>query len=548
MFPVPSGERGHAACLRRIPGRDVENGSACPVESVNDAESVYEVQGSRNNVIDQETIFDTILGRQTWGSRPAILGDEACDYGQLMARAGSLARAISKSGIAPGARVCVNIPPSRDYVTALVAVYRAGGIIVPMNPRAAPDEKRYMLSHSGAQLIVTSQDNDKTSEFLKPKSETVWNDLRLLSLDAKETGTPDKDDCCIVYTSGSTSRPKGAVLGRYALSCNVRAVANDLSLSPGDKSIVFTPPAYTYALSQTLTHLWAGGSILPWPHGLMYPIQILKAVAELRLTGLAANPTSMRMFSSPKRFGSLNLDSVRYVKSAGQPLYTNLAREMAALFPQARIICTYGCTENSPRIAHYWLPSEVPDRDGPWPVGRALSGTEVRITDDPGEPTAAGETGSILIRGSSLMRCYWNEPESTREQLHDGWFRTGDLGYFDEEARLNVVGRADNIIGVGHEKVSPEEVEAVISKIEGVAEVAVGGIPDPLLDHVPVALLVLDGEESRTLDKIRDVCRNKLSSPKIPSKLIVIDSIPKTMYGKPDRKAIKDYIQNIAAE
>jgi len=177
-----------------------------------------------------------------------------------------------------------------------------------------------------------------------------------------------------------------------------------------------------------------------------------------------------------------------------------------------------------------------------------LHGTEVRIADDSNETTATGEYGGIFIKGSSLMRCYWNEPEGTSERLRDGWFQTGDLGYFDEQGCLNVVGRADNIIGVGHEKVSPEEVEAVISKIEGVAEVAVGRVPEPLLDYVPVALLVLDGDETMTLEHIREVCRNKLSSPKIPRRLFVIDCIPKTMYGKPDRTAIAHTIRNIAAK
>jgi acyl-CoA synthetase (AMP-forming)/AMP-acid ligase II len=493
----------------------------------------------------QETVFDIIFGRQDWGDRPAILGDRACTYGELLARAEGLAGAISKCGV-QGATVGVAIQPSLDYVTALLAVYLAGGVLVPMNPHAAADEKSHVLADCGAKLFITTEDAARTGEFPSPEGEKAWNDLRLLTLAPAKVGAPQADDYCIVYTSGSTSRPKGVVLGRNAVSANIRAIADDLRLSPDDKSIVFTPPAYTYALSQTLTHLWAGGAVLPWPHGLMYPAEILKAVSTERLTGLAANPTSMRMFLSLKQTAGLDLSSVRYVKSAGQPLYSNIARGMAALFPRARIVCTYGCTENSPRIAHYWLPPDVPDRDGPWPAGRPLAGTEVRIADGQGQPAAANETGSIEVGGSSLMRGYWNAPEITSRKLRDGWFLTGDLGFFDGEGRLNVVGRADNIIGVGHEKVSPEEVEAVISKIEGVGEVAVGGTPDPLLDQVPVALLVLDDEKSPAPDEISNICRKKLSSAKVPKRFFVIDSIPKTLYGKPDRKAIGETIRRLA--
>ncbi len=494
----------------------------------------------------QETVFETIFGRHDWGDRPAVLGDEARTYGELLARAEGLAVAITKCG--DHATIGIAIPPSLDYVTALLAVYLAGGTLVPMNPRAAANEKSHILADCGAKLFITTEDAARTDEFLSPEREAVWNDLRLITLAPGDGGAPRAGDYCIVYTSGSTSRPKGVVLGRDAVSANVRAIAGDLRLSPDDKSIVFTPPAYTYALSQTLTHLWAGGAILPWPHGLMYPAEILKAVSAERLTGLAANPTSMRMFLSLKQTAGLDLDCVRYVKSAGQPLYSNIARGMAALFPRARIVCTYGCTENSPRIAHYRLPPDVPDRDGPWPAGRPLAGTEVRITDGQGRPLAANNTGNIEVRGTSLMRCYWNAPKITRERLRDGWFLTGDLGFFDGEALLNVIGRADNIIGVGHEKVSPEEVEATVSRIEGVCEVAVGGIPNPLLDQVPVALLVLDGGESPTPDEIRNICRKKLSSAKVPRRFFVIDSIPKTLYGKPDRKAIAKTIRRLVTE
>ncbi len=495
----------------------------------------------------QETVFETIFGRLDWGDRPAILGERACTYGELLARAEGLAGAMTKRGV-HGATVGVAIPPSLDYVTALLAVYLAGGVLVPMNPNAAADEKSHVLADCGAKLFLTTGDAAGTDEFPSPQRETVWNDIRLLTLTPGDAEAPQSDDYCIVYTSGSTSRPKGVVLGRDAISANVRAIATDIRLSPDDKSIVFTPPAYTYALSQTLTHLWAGGAVLPWPHGLMYPAEILKAIAAERLTGLAANPTSMRMFLSLKQTADLDLSSVRYVKSAGQPLYSNVARGMAAMFPNARIVCTYGCTENSPRIAHYRLPPEVPDRDGPWPVGKPLAGTEVRITDGRGSPPAANGTGNIEVRGSSLMRCYWNDPEITRRKLRDGWFLTGDLGFFDGEGRLNVIGRADNIIGVGHEKVSPEEVEATISRIDGVGEAAVGGVPDPLLDQVPVALLVLDDEKSPTIDEISNICRKKLSSPKAPRRFFIIDSIPKTPYGKPDRKAIGETIRRLAAK
>ncbi len=159
----------------------------------------------------QETVFETIFGRRDWGHRPAILGERACTYGELLTRAENLARAITKCG-ARGATIGVAIPPSLDYVTALLAVYLAGGVLVPMNPSAAANEKSHVLADCGARLFITTEDAARTGEFLSHQRETVWDGIRLLTLTPGETGDPQADDYCIVYTSGSTSRPKGVVL------------------------------------------------------------------------------------------------------------------------------------------------------------------------------------------------------------------------------------------------------------------------------------------------------------------------------------------------
>ena len=170
----------------------------------------------------QETVFETIFGRHDWGDRPAILGERACTYGELLARAEKLAGAITECG-AQSATIGVAIPPSLDYVTALLAVYLAGGVLAPMNPHAAANEKSHVMVDCGARLFITNQDAAKTAEFLNPQREKVWDSLRLLSLTPGDTGAPQADDYCIVYTSGSTSRPKGVVLGRDAVSANARA-------------------------------------------------------------------------------------------------------------------------------------------------------------------------------------------------------------------------------------------------------------------------------------------------------------------------------------
>jgi acyl-CoA synthetase (AMP-forming)/AMP-acid ligase II len=493
--------------------------------------------------MNQATIFEDILGRRNWGHRPALLGAHACDYGALLAAVEELAgefRALA----GPRGVVGLCVPPSPAYAAALLAAYAADVVLAPMNPSASADEKKHVLDNAGARAFVTDLPREKIP-FADASPERIWRELRLIALTPADPAAAEAGDRFLVYTSGSSTRPKAAILTDAAISDNVRAIADNMALSPGDRSIVFTPPGYTYAMSQTLTHLWAGGATVQYPHGVMYPAEILKLIESCRLTGLACNPTFMRIFLGVRLSSAADLSSVRYVKSAGQPLHADLAQKISRLLPNARMLCTYGCTENSPRVCHHWLPPDLPARDLPWPVGWPLRGTEVKIADAAGAPLPAGTAGEIFIRGGSLMRGYWREPELTAERMRDGWFRTGDLGVFDCGGALDVLGRADNIIGVGHEKVAPEEIEAIIAAVPGVVEIAVGGIPDPLLDRVPIALLATHEEPDQVIRRAQSACREKLAPAKLPRYFHVVEQIPKTPYGKHDRKAIRVLVERL---
>ena len=329
---------------------------------------------------------------------------------------------------------------------------------------------------------------------------------------------------------------------------NIAAVANALALSPADATLVFTPTGYTFAFSQTFTHLWAGGAVLPWRHGLMYPARMLKAATAAAVTGMTVNPTTLRMLGLNDQFASKPMTRVRYLMIGGQPLYSKLARLVGRLVPNARVTNVYGCTENSPRISHYWLPADISDRETPWPVGPALHGTEVRIADDDGSPVGSGLPGEILVRGNSLMRGYWGAPELTRTKVVDGWFHTGDTGFVDSDGNINLIGRMDNIFVVGHEKVAAEEVEAVIEQVDGVSEVAVDSVVDELLDRVPVALVAVEDDQRAVLDSVISTCQEKLSGAKVPRRLFMVKSVPKTPYGKINRPEVRKEIARLNSD
>jgi acyl-coenzyme A synthetase/AMP-(fatty) acid ligase len=221
-----------------------------------------------------------------------------------------------------------------------------------------------------------------------------------------------------------------------------------------------------------LTHLWVGAAVLPFSSGFFYPARLLQAIAEYHITGVAANPTTFRILTAAQRDHVPLMDQVRYVMTGGQPLEQGVVQQIARYFPHARIGNMYGCTENSPRICFSWLP---PDALARWLCD------DLKVVDTTGHHVSPGLVGEILITSTSLMRCYWREPNLTDRYLVDGWFQTGDLGFLAEDGALSLVGRRDNLINVGHEKVAPEEVEIVIACVLGVVEVGVAPGEDALL-------------------------------------------------------------------
>ena len=197
----------------------------------------------------------------------------------------------------------------------------------------------------------------------------------------------------------------------------------------------------------------------------------------------------------------------------------------------------YGCTENSPRISYFYVDGKVGlSRNQNFSVGKQIIGTNICLYNDKGRETNPGEVGEIAITGNSLMRGYWKDPVTTSKKMHDGWFYTGDLGYLDEEGFLYLTGRMDTIINVGNEKVSPEEVENVITEIEGVEEVLVYGVQDLILGESVHADIKITTEKLIQPADIQRYCRKKLSGYKIPRLIRIVDSINKTLYGKIDRK------------
>jgi acyl-coenzyme A synthetase/AMP-(fatty) acid ligase len=350
----------------------------------------------------------------------------------------------------------------------------------------------------------------------------------------------EPDDAMLIYTSGTSAIPKGVVLTRKNFDANIRGINEYLALTAEDRSPVFTPTAYAYAVSQALTHALAGAAVYPIPEGMVQPQSVTRAIESDRLTGLAANPTVFKAILSSQTMVRHDLSSLRFVMSAGQFLEWDLVAQLEAACPNAQIINTYGCTENSPRIAYLPLARGTREPGAYVPVGYPVRGTTIRILDELDRPLPAGQVGGVVIGGRARMRGYWQNDRANQERLVDGEFRTGDHGMIDVQGRLHLVGRESNVIHVSHNKVSPEEVEAVLLSHPAVKQAAVFGEPDALREEIVAAKVVLSAEQMVTADELVRYCMERLSRLKIPRKIYLVSTLPHTMYGKIDRSRLRE--------
>lgn len=492
-----------------------------------------------------KTIFQDIFERGENSDRIAVISDETqVDYQTLVRSSLDLAKSLS-SKLPRCPIVAISANHGLAYIQGLLACIALDAIIVPINPSAAPSEKLHVLDNSNADALLQEE-----SEFLWGVEGFSGFNLHLYLPSASRVTRPrPQNGRMLIYSSGTTNRPKGVLLSDRSLSSNIRAVANNFGLSPGDRTIVFSPPAYAMAMTQIFSYLWVGGSIVCWPHGLRYPAEIVRLIEEYKLTGLTLSPSAVRIIQKVVNLESKIFPTLRYVSSGGMPLYPKDIKWYCAKFPNARVINFYGCTENSPRISHYWVPLNLDIAgDSVLPVGQPLEGVEIMVADPQGDALPPNTIGEIYLKGSSLMEGYWHNEEFSTLKFHNDWFKTGDEGMVDSAGNLSLSGRVDNVFSVGHEKVAPEEIEALIAQLAGVDEVVVGRLPDVLLDSVPVALVVASRELSTVKNDILDQCRKNLSPVKMPREILFTKEIPKTLYGKIDRRSTQSLIERLISE
>lgn len=471
---------------------------------------------------------------------------DALGYGEAMDRAGRLANALIGLGLEPGDRVALKVEKSVPALLLYLAVVRAGGVILPLNPAYTPAETAYFLADAEPRILIC--DPGAREDLEGPAAEAGVGRVECLDGEGQgeiaaraESLPPEFDDrprgpddlAAILYTSGTTGRAKGAMLTHDNLASNARSLVEAWKFGTDDVLLHALPIFHTHGLFvATNVTLFSGAQILFLPK-----FDADRVVEVLpRATVMMGVPTYYaRLLANPR----LTEEAARHMRlfiSGSAPLSAEVHKEFHARTGHA-ILERYGMSETSMNTSNPYRGERRPGT-----VGFPLAGVEVRITDlESGRPLERGEVGMIEVRGPNVFPGYWRMPERKAEDFReDGFFITGDLGVMDMDGYLSIVGREKDLIISGGLNVYPAEVEAAIEEIDGVAECAVIGVPHDDFGEGVFAVIALKPGRELTEKDVLAALKARLAGFKRPKDVAFVPALPRNAMGKVEKAALRE--------
>lgn len=478
-----------------------------------------------------------------------VSGQERVSYAELWRHVLAVAAFLRRHGFKPGERAALLVENSPEYVIAYYGVLAAGGVVVALNTAAKGRDLLNWLSHCDATWLFAHAQHPEWAAIARHPGPLKlvqigdaevttspgirWEEILNGAGATAEAGVATEPGraAAIIYTSGTTGRPKGVTLSHRNLAANVQSILGYLPIDADARVLNVLPFYYSYGNSVLHTHLAAGGCVVI-ENSLAYPHRVMERFASEGITGFSGVPSTYALLLSRVRLQDYDLSRLRYLTQAGGGMSPVLMRRLVDALPHVRLFIMYGQTEATARLSY--LPSErLGEKLGS--AGIAIPGVTIEIRDEHGQPVPAGTVGEIWATGENIMLGYWNDPEATRQVLHDGWLRTGDMASMDDEGYLFIEGRRTDMIKSGAHRIAPKEIEDVISEIDGVAEVAVVGVDDQILGQVIKA--VITNRPGTTLDAfaIKAHCLDSLAAYKVPKYIEFVAELPKTASGKVQR-------------
>ena len=472
-------------------------------------------------------------------------------WAALETRVTGLAAALHRHGVRFGDRVLILMLNRPEFVESFLAVNKLGAIAVPVNFRMTPTEIAYLVSDCAAQVIVTEAVLAPVATAVRDLDPTLatvivtgsanddgvlgYEDLIAEQAPCPTVDIPDDSPALIMYTSGTTGRPKGAVLTHHNLSgqAMTHLFTNGADIN-NDIGFIGVPLFHIAGVGNTIFGLLLGRPTVIYPLGAFDPGELLDVLQAEQVTGIFLVPAQWQAVCAAQRANPRQLQ-LRTLSWGAAPASDTLLRDMAQTFPGAKILAAFGQTEMSP-VTCMLLGDDAVRKLGS--VGKVIPTVAARIVDDEMNDVPVGQVGEIVYRAPTLMAGYWNKPDATAEAFAGGWFHSGDLVRQDEDGYIWVVDRKKDMIISGGENIYCAEVENVLAAHPDVVEVAVIGRAHPKWGEVPVAVVVIRDavvsvkEPALTLDELDAFLSDKLARYKHPKAVEIVDALPRNPAGK----------------
>lgn len=464
----------------------------------------------------------------------------ALTYSQLGSLVARTASYLLGSGLGQGSRMAIIGDNHPAYIIGYLGAQARGLSTVEVGKYESIERLETIIAQTESKFVLT--DRQDVVEALCDKVRVLLFEDFMREIEREEEahgvrkiGIAPDDEASIVFTSGTTSFPKGVVLTQANFCFIAEVVSKYLDLCPNDRYALILPMSHTYGKSIVLSTLKVGASIVMLNN--FNDIQnFLKAMADLRCTILSAVPYNAHVLLKWGNLSKYDLSSLKKMTFSGNKLPPSTIDKLLEKLPWVEIYSMYGLTESTTRVC-YLPPEHLLEKKES--CGKPLPGVEVRILNEKGVVLPFGKVGQVFVRGPNVMRCYFQDPELTSQTIVDGWLNTGDLGRLDEDGFLFLEGREKEIIKCAGERISPLEIEEVILNHREVSEVAVIGAADATLGEIVHAFIV-PKSESLALKELRTYCTKHLSHHKIPRKYTIVNELPKTVTGKIKKHLLRE--------
>ena len=501
--------------------------------------------------MEQQTTLAQLV-KDPGSSAPAIIASSygvVVNYKSLAEQVESLASQLLGAGLKAGDAVAIVLPNGLEFLVVFLALTRARLVAAPVNPADKSAEMRFFISAGQVKAIIAQSNNAAVGEVAQELALPIWTPwversgvvtLPQLAPTARRSPEAPKgeDVALLMYTSGTTGRPKGVPLTHENVLCSASDIAAHYALTPEDRSLLVMPLFHGHGLIGAALSTLASGGVLIVPPRFsasgFWPL-----FREHQATWYTAVPTIHQVLLMRADRDGAPDHGARFIRSCSAALAPAVLANLERRFG-APVLEAYGMTETSHQVASNPLP---PLQHKPGTVGLGTL-VEIGIVDETGKQLGLNAEGEVVVRGPTVMKGYRDNPEATASAFFDGWFRTGDLGVLDNDRYLRLTGRIKDMINRGGEKIFPEEIEAVLLEHPAVADAAAFPIPDPKYGEEISAAVVLKGRADSSA--LKAFCRTRLDDFKVPKTIWITSTLPKNATGKLDRRKLPALFKSVS--